>query len=411
MESPLVKALSQASGDGATPEQMVDESPAVAEGELLADPDELQLMDSTQVLAADDEAAESEFAETAKLSTDQPANEDAEAGVRDVSLDSATAASTLANRLWIRRLGTFSPIICVVLAVAAAAGHLGYQTLGGWNQNADLRALSNQARTSSNSGEFSVTSIGAKQSPFKLVVGASSSSPPRSMSPATATGKPPATRPVAAGKPRAVAVSINAVSIDDKAYVALNEAFDAYERGDYEQSESAYRRALALAPRHPNALHGLAAILHRTGRFDESRQFYESLLSVDPGNTAAAAALLTGGNQHVRAANESEIKQLIQRHPNSAGLQFALGQLMAKQQRWPDARDRFANAVRLDRGNADYLFNLAISLDHLGRYSEARPVYESALASSDATSTLNSDLIVARLQSLAAQTTAENDTQ
>ncbi|MGI9271361.1 MAG: tetratricopeptide repeat protein [Woeseiaceae bacterium] len=436
MESPLVKALSHAGDDDAASKPHAEQISETADVPQHPAPDELQLMDSTQALVVDDETGEvtqesaeepadeatGEFAETATVTTDQSANEDADIVARDISHVSATAANTTASsRLWIRRVGSYTPIVCIIFAAATSACYFAYQKLGGSNQNTDLQALSNQSRPISSTTDDAGTGVETNQNPFKLSVGSRRSSSRLSSSPKSSPPKPSpaatlndgsdAVRSAPVDQPRPVAVTVTDASIDDNAYASLKEAFSAYERGDYEQSEMAYRRALSIAPRHPNALQGLAAILHRSDRFDESRQFYESLLSVDPGNTAAAAALLTGGDETTRVANESDIKQLIQRHPNSAGLQFALGQLMARQSRWADARDLFVTAVRLDGDNADYLFNLAISLEHLGLYGDARESYEAALASASAASALNSEIAIARIESISAQLTAENEAQ
>ena len=186
----------------------------------------------------------------------------------------------------------------------------------------------------------------------------------------------------------------------DAAFDQLNDAFDAFERGDYVAAEAGYRRALELSPRHPNALQGLAAILTRTGSQDEALRHYETLLSVDPGNSIAAVALLAGNGASASVADESEIKHLIQRHPDSAHLRFALGTHMAKQMRWADARYAFDQALRLDPENADFLFNLAVSLEHLGQYVDARYYYESALRAANATSALDNDVVIARIEKL-----------
>ena len=118
-----------------------------------------------------------------------------------------------------------------------------------------------------------------------------------------------------------------------------------------------------------------------------------------------------GRGEPPQAAAEREIKHRIQQQPGSAHLQFALGSLFAGQARWAEARSAFDAALRLDAGNADYLFNLAVSLEHLGQYADARQYYEAALDAANATSTLDSAVAVARIAELASLSRPENSIQ
>ena len=63
----------------------------------------------------------------------------------------------------------------------------------------------------------------------------------------------------------------------------------------------------------------------------------------------------------------------------SGPLHFALGNLYASQGRWGEAQAEYFEAHRFDPGNADILFDLAVSLDHLGQARLATGYYERAL--------------------------------
>jgi uncharacterized protein HemY len=81
-----------------------------------------------------------------------------------------------------------------------------------------------------------------------------------------------------------------------------------------------------------------------------------------------------------RAANlEVELKTLLAKDANSAALNFALGNLYASENRWTEAQQVFFEAYRLDSNNADFMFNLAISLDHLNQSRLALEYYQKAL--------------------------------
>ena len=61
-------------------------------------------------------------------------------------------------------------------------------------------------------------------------------------------------------------------------------------------------------------------------------------------------------------------------------MSFALGNQYASQRRWAEAQQAFFAAFSGDPENADYAYNLAISLDHLRQPRLALEYYQRALA-------------------------------
>jgi Flp pilus assembly protein TadD len=49
------------------------------------------------------------------------------------------------------------------------------------------------------------------------------------------------------------------------------------------QAEARYRDVLAMAPEHPDALHGLCVLLHATDRRTEARALIERSIALAPG--------------------------------------------------------------------------------------------------------------------------------
>jgi uncharacterized protein HemY len=76
---------------------------------------------------------------------------------------------------------------------------------------------------------------------------------------------------------------------------------------------------------------------------------------------------------------ESRLRQWLIAHPDPLPLHFALGNLLARQKRWPEARQAYARACAGDPANPDYCHNLAVSLDRLHRPREAEKHYRQAL--------------------------------
>ena len=128
---------------------------------------------------------------------------------------------------------------------------------------------------------------------------------------------------------------------------------------------------------HPDALLGLAAIAQQRGENQAATQYFGRVLALDPRNAVANAGMsaLSADDDH----NESRLKTLLREQGNSAALHFALGNLYAGQSRWGEAQQAYFNAYTLESGNAEYAFNLAVSLDHLGQKKLAAQHYQRAM--------------------------------
>ena len=78
-------------------------------------------------------------------------------------------------------------------------------------------------------------------------------------------------------------------------------------------------------------------------------------------------------------ALEAQLRGELARNPDSAALRFTLGNLFSAQARWHEAQGEYYEAHRLDPGNADVLYNLAVALDNLGQARVAAGFYRRAL--------------------------------
>lgn len=80
---------------------------------------------------------------------------------------------------------------------------------------------------------------------------------------------------------------------------------------------------------------------------------------------------------------ESHLRLLTAEHPAQATLHFRLGNLLARQQRWPEARLAYQTALEKHSGHPDLHHNLAIALDHLEQLPTAIHHYRAALQASE----------------------------
>ena len=156
-------------------------------------------------------------------------------------------------------------------------------------------------------------------------------------------------------------------------------AYQAYTRGDDALAQQQYRQVLQRDVRNVDALLGMAAIAQRQGRDADALGWYQKVLEIEPANTIAQSASISPSANADPVTVESHIKNMLARQPDAANLHASLGNLYAEQNQWPSAQEAYFNASRLAPNNADYAFNLAISLDQMGKAKLALKQYERAL--------------------------------
>jgi len=159
----------------------------------------------------------------------------------------------------------------------------------------------------------------------------------------------------------------------------LNKGWHAYGNADYVVAAGAYDQVLEREPRNRDALLGKAAIAVKQGDYEQARTGYKKLLRLDPRDQIAVAAMSNLDEMSPDVLGETRLKYMVQQQPQAAHLHFALGNYYAKQSRWPEAQGEYFSAWQGSSENADYAFNLAVSLDQLGKQDEAKRFYEKSL--------------------------------
>ncbi len=170
---------------------------------------------------------------------------------------------------------------------------------------------------------------------------------------------------------------------------ALLSAYEAYSRGDDAAAQQQYRQVLQADIRNVDALLGMAAIAVRQSRYADANGWYQKVLEIEPRNSFALSAIANletssdsaraGGGAADYAASESRIKNMLAQQPDAANLHAALGNLYASRNQWSLAQAAYFDASRYAPNSADYAFNLAVSLDQLGKSALALAQYQRAL--------------------------------
>jgi tetratricopeptide (TPR) repeat protein len=156
--------------------------------------------------------------------------------------------------------------------------------------------------------------------------------------------------------------------------------YRAYTSGDLATARSEYEQALRDEPANRDALLGLAAIDVRTGRYESAEALYLRVLQLEPRDPQAQAALISlRSGRSDPLATESRVKTMLAQDPSAHVLNFALGNELAQQNRWAEAQQEYFKAYTAEPDNADFAYNVAVSLDHLRKPREALDYYQRAI--------------------------------
>jgi uncharacterized protein HemY len=163
----------------------------------------------------------------------------------------------------------------------------------------------------------------------------------------------------------------------------LDEAWLAYGKGEYGGAKKLYEDVLEVEKNNRDAMLGLGAIAVIERDYISARDLYLSLLTLDPRDPIAIAAMASmQESEDSLASEEAFLLNMLQKNPGAQHLNFALGNVYARQEKWKFAQQSFFKAWQQDVENADYIFNLAVSMDQLGKQKQAIDFYRDSLSKS-----------------------------
>jgi tetratricopeptide (TPR) repeat protein len=211
----------------------------------------------------------------------------------------------------------------------------------------------------------------APQAP--VVAAPAPEAPVRKPAPRLAQRLPPT--PLVSATPEASAPRVPSV------HPKVEAGYAAYIAGNLDAARSDYQQALNDEPANHDALLGMAALDVRAGRLEAAEAAYLRLLLADPRDAEAQAALIAlRGSRIDPVTAESRLKNMLAADPKAHALNFTLGNQLAQQGRWAEAQAQYFKAFAAEPTNADFAYNLAVSLDHLRQPKQALEYYKHAIA-------------------------------
>lgn len=165
----------------------------------------------------------------------------------------------------------------------------------------------------------------------------------------------------------AAPIRITRKRMKTRTFRQLRQGFEALREGAQVRARQHFERALREEPGSVPAISALAAMAYQEGDTVLARQLYQRVLAKRPDDIAARATLLmldTGVDDQTR---ESRLHELASDYPEQALPHAMLANFQMAHRRWREAEAAWFKAFELDPENPDYAFNLAVSLDRLGK--------------------------------------------
>ena len=163
----------------------------------------------------------------------------------------------------------------------------------------------------------------------------------------------------------------------------LERAYDTLQAGRLGDAQHDYEQVLRSDAKNTDALLGLATIAAQQGQTGKAQTFYLRALESNPNDATAQAGVISARGQADADFSESRLKTALASQPDSPALLFALGNLYTRQGRWSEAQQVYFRAYATEPDNPDFIFNLAVSLDHLRQSKLAGQYYQMALTAGE----------------------------
>jgi tetratricopeptide (TPR) repeat protein len=160
----------------------------------------------------------------------------------------------------------------------------------------------------------------------------------------------------------------------------LNEGTAHLQGGRLQQAEMAYRRALDMAPNHPDALHHLGLLLYRLNRLDDAMTMISRAIEQAP---ASPFYWFNLGVVTQKAARPDEAirayRQAVTLNPRHLEAWSNLGNVLKDRGALPESIEAYQQALALNPSHADTHNNLGVALKEQGSMERALASYRQAI--------------------------------
>ncbi|XP_050302270.1 protein O-mannosyl-transferase TMTC4-like [Anthonomus grandis grandis] len=151
-------------------------------------------------------------------------------------------------------------------------------------------------------------------------------------------------------------------------------------KGYLEEAEKAYKTALRHRMRYSDAQYNLGNLYLDLGRHQEALAAWKEAVRLRPTHSAAWGNALALLDSDGRTHEAVELGILALQHvPRAPAIHFALGNVLGKLNRFPEAETHFLQAIKLNENNALYYSNLGVLYHRWEKRNKAEQMYLMAL--------------------------------
>jgi protein O-GlcNAc transferase len=154
-----------------------------------------------------------------------------------------------------------------------------------------------------------------------------------------------------------------------------------HQAGRLAEAERAYRQALAIDPRHADALHLLGVLANGVGRHEVAVELIGQAVALQ-GNVYFFHSSLGNALKNLGRIDDAakHYDRALALNPDSTEALNNLGNIYMEQGRYEDALIRYRRTIALNPGHPETHNNIGTVLRRLGKLDEARTAYDQALA-------------------------------
>lgn len=155
----------------------------------------------------------------------------------------------------------------------------------------------------------------------------------------------------------------------------LLQAYTAFTKKNYQQAGIYYQKVLGQDEENVDALNGLAMVYIKNNKMTEAKNYFYKVLDIDATNHFAKVTLIKMAGDLPVVEQEILYKELLEEEPKSLIVREAAANFYVSQSRWKKAQENYFVIMTLAPGKAKHIYNLAVSLDKLGKAPEALTYY------------------------------------
>ena len=160
---------------------------------------------------------------------------------------------------------------------------------------------------------------------------------------------------------------------------AIYSAYAALRAGDIKSAENQYTALLKLNPKNKDILYGIASASAHQNKHQVAAEYYFQISTLFPNEHKAQVALSAILRELAPRETHLHLSELVEKNPDSAELIAMLGHSFSQHKDWQNAQEQYFRAGALNPDNPDFAFNLAVSLDQLGKKNAALAYYQRSL--------------------------------